>query len=135
MKASNLSRLLLSGFCLLCLLLFCGCAKKVALSGADVKDDAQSITAVVTPEDLTLLDGFESLVSADFSGSTCYADLMDWAKQHPLVEVRYTVDFPGGVTAENTASSLDLISGSDTISINGTPDLLKSTNVPPPNSS
>ena len=108
MKASNLSLLLLSGFCLLCLLLFCGCAKKVALSGADVKDDAQSITAVVTPEDLTLLDGFESLVSADFSGSTCYADLMDWAKQHPLVEVRYTVDFPGGVTAENTASSLDL---------------------------
>ncbi|MBP5240020.1 MAG: hypothetical protein J6Z15_05485 [Oscillospiraceae bacterium] len=101
-------KVLLSGIVLLCLLLLCGCAKKVTMSSSTVKDDAQSITAVVTPEDLMLLDGFESLVSADFSGSTCYPELMDWAKRHPLVEVRYTVSFPGGVTAENSAASLDL---------------------------
>ena len=102
------SKALLSGLVLICLLLLCGCAKKVALSSSTVKDNAQSITAVVTPEDLKLLDGFESLVSADFSGSTCYPELMAWAERHPLVEVRYTVDFPGGVTAENTAAKLDL---------------------------
>ena len=79
-------KVLLSGIVLLCLLLLCGCAKKVTMSSSTVKDDAQSITAVVTPEDLMLLDGFESLVSADFSGSTCYPELMDWAKRHPLVE-------------------------------------------------
>ena len=108
MKAMKSIRILLWGISLLCLLFLCGCAKKVTLSSTVVKDDAQSIAAVVTPEDLALLDGFESLVSADFSGSTCYAELLDWAEQHPMVEVRYTVDFPGDVTAENTAFSLDL---------------------------
>ena len=78
---------LFSGLVLICLLLLCGCAKKITMSSSTVKDDAQSITAVVTPEDLKLLDGLESLVSADFSGSTCYPELMDWAERHPLVEV------------------------------------------------
>ena len=104
---------LFSGLVLICLLLLCGCAKKVKMSSSTVKDDAQSITAVVTPEDLKLLDGFESLVSADFSGSTCYPELMDWAERHPLVEVHYIVDFPGGVTAQNTAAKLDLTGLSD----------------------
>ena len=104
---------LFSGLVLICLLLLCGCAKKITMSSSTVKDDAQSITAVVTPEDLKLLDGFESLVSADFSGSTCYPELMDWAERHPLVEVHYTVDFPGGVTAQNTAAKLDLTGLSD----------------------
>ena len=104
---------LLSVLVLICLLLLCGCAKKVKMSSSTVKDDAQRITAVVTPEDLKLLDGFESLVSADFSGSTCYPELMDWAERHPLVEVHYTVDFPGGVTAQNTAAKLDLTGLSD----------------------
>ena len=104
---------LFSGLVLICLLLLCGCAKKITRSSSTVKDDAQSITAVVTPEDLKLLDGLESLVSADFSGSTCYPELMDWAERHPLVEVHYIVDFPGGVTAQNTAAKLDLTGLSD----------------------
>ena len=104
---------LFSGLVLICLLLLCGCAKKITMSSSTVKDDAQSITAVVTPEDLKLLDGFESLVSADFSGGTCYPELMDWAERHPLVEVHYIVDFPGGVTAQNTAAKLDLTGLSD----------------------
>ena len=33
-------------------LALCGCARKVELSGGTVKDNLQSITAVVTPEDL-----------------------------------------------------------------------------------
>lgn len=96
------SGLLLSG------LLLCGCAKKIELSGTAVKDSDRSITAVVTPEDLAQLDALESLISADFSGSTCYAELAEWTAQHPMVEVRYTVPFPGGITAENTATTLDL---------------------------
>ena len=106
MKARKLKRVLLP--CVMMCLLLCGCAKKVALSGTTVMGNAQSVTAVVTPEDLELLGGLESLVFADFSGSICYEELMDWAVQHPLVEVRYTVDFPGGVTAENSATELDL---------------------------
>ena len=85
-----------------------GCAEKVELSGGTVRDNLQSITAVVTPEDLQQLDGFEKLVSADFTGSTCYAELTKWAERHPLVEVSYTVEFPGGVTAENNIHHLNL---------------------------
>ena len=104
---SPVSLLRLGVLLLLCLSL-CGCAKKIPLSSGTVKDNDQRITAVVTPEDLKLLDSLEALVSADFSGSTCYAELADWAARHPTVDVRYTLPFPGGVTAENTADSLDL---------------------------
>ena len=96
--------LLLVLFCLL----LCGCAKKIVLSSTEVTDSDQSITAVVTPEDLALLEGMENLASADFSGSNCYDEMMDWAERHPGVEVRYTVPFPSGTTVENTAVTLDL---------------------------
>ena len=92
---------------LLCLLLS-GCAKKIGLSGAEIKDSDQSVTAVVTPEDLALLDGMENLVSADFSGSACYKEILKWSEEHPRVDVRYTVPFPGNIVAENTATDLDL---------------------------
>ena len=89
-------------------LTLCGCAAKVELSSGTVKDNLQSITAVVTPEDLEKLDSFEQLGSADFTGSSCYSELADWAARHPLVEIRYTVAFPNGAVAENNAHELDL---------------------------
>ncbi|MBQ9664464.1 MAG: hypothetical protein IJV40_15065 [Oscillospiraceae bacterium] len=92
----------------LCVLLLTSCAAKVELSDQTVKDDAESITAVVTPEDLEKLDGFEKLVAADFTGSTCYEELAAWTEEHPLVEVTYTVPFPGGVEAKNNTHELDL---------------------------
>ena len=97
-------------YMILCLLVFvlCGCASKVEISGGTVKDNTQSISAVVTPEDLDKLEGFEKLISADFTGSTCYAELADWAGRHPEVEVTYTVSFPGGIVAENNIHELDL---------------------------
>ena len=107
MKAYRKHSLVPLSVLLLCLLL-CGCAKKIPLSSTSVKDNAQSVTAVVTPEDLELLNDVETLVSADFSGSTCYPELADWAAQHPLVEVRFTVSFPNGTVAENGDTELDL---------------------------
>ena len=89
-------------------LALCGCAAKVELSSGTVKDNLQSITAVVTPEDLEKLDSFEQLGSADFTGSSCYAELADWAARHPLVETRYTVVFPNGAVVENNAHELNL---------------------------
>ena len=107
MKRLHKNPFLYGSIFLLCLLL-CGCAKKVALSSTTVTDADQSISAVVTPEDLVLLDSLDSLVSADFSGSTCYPELMAWAERHPQVEVRYTVPFPNGSEAENSSTALDL---------------------------
>ena len=104
----TIRRILLLSVMLLLSLLLCGCTKKVELSSATVTDGEQSVAAVVTPEDLELLNGLDALTEADFSGSTCYAELMAWAEQHPAVTVRYTVAFPGGVTAENSAEELDL---------------------------
>ena len=89
-------------------LVLCGCAAKIELSSGTVKDSIQSITAVVTPEDLEKLDGFEKLISADFSGSTCYDALLSWAEEHPLVETTYTVTFPGDIVVDNHATELDL---------------------------
>ena len=88
--------------------ILCGCAAKVELSAGTVKDSVENLTAVVTPEDLKLLDGFEKLAVANFSGSTCYAELADWAERHPLTEVTYTVPFPNGTVAENRTHELDL---------------------------
>ena len=97
-------------YTILCVSAFalCGCAAKVELSGGTVKDNVQSIAAVVTPEDLDQLDGFEKLIAADFTGSTCYEELADWAKRHPEVEVTYTVMFPGDISAANNIHELDL---------------------------
>ncbi len=89
-------------------LVLCGCAAKAELSSGTVKDDLETITAVVTPEDLEILDGFEQLSYADFSGSTCYEEIEAWSERHPDVSVRYTVAFPGGIVAEHDTVELDL---------------------------
>ena len=107
MKKRFLYPVLFSFLILLCLLL-CGCAKKIVLSSAEIKDSDQNIAAVVTPEDLALLDTMKNLVSADLSGSTCYREILKWSEEHPQVQVSYTVLFPGNITAKNTATDLDL---------------------------
>ena len=118
-KCKNISITTSTAKCIsvsLCLILFlslCGCAHKVTLSSGEVKDDAQSITAVVTEEDLVLLNGFEKLGYADFSGSSCLDAITEWEKAHPLVDVRYTVTFPNGEEADNRSTELDLTGVSD----------------------
>ena len=97
-------------FLLLGLLLLTGCGapKSVELSGGEVSLQTEDLTMVVTPEDLELLDGLEGLKSADFSGSACYAELLAWAQAHPDIDVRYTVPFPDGSSADNQTENLDL---------------------------
>ena len=101
-------KIILPALLLALALILCGCAAKVELSAGTVKDNVENLTAVVTPEDLELLDGFEKLAVADFSGSTCYAELAAWAKRHPLTEVTYTIPFLNGTIAENNTHELDL---------------------------
>ena len=98
---------------LLCLLLLCslllsGCAEKVKLSEKTVRTDVKTLKAVVTAEDLGKLDGFDQLASADFSGSTCFEELVEWGEDHPLTELRFTVPLPDGREVENTVTELDL---------------------------
>ncbi len=90
-----------------------GCADEVELSSGTVKNNARELTAVVTPKDLLALDGFQSLDTADFSGSRCYAALAAWKQRHPTVKLQYTVAFPGGILAEYDCETLDLSGLSD----------------------
>ena len=80
----------------------------VTLSSGTYAETTEDLTAVVTAEDLALLDTFPALRSADFSGSTCYEDIIAWAEAHPAVSVRYTVSLPDGQTADNAVTTLDL---------------------------
>ena len=82
----------------------------ITLSSGEFPESTAELKAVVSVEDLALLDQFTGLNSADFSGSTCYSEIMQWAQAHPGVSVRYTVPLPNGIVAENTASAADLTS-------------------------
>lgn len=105
-KAKKTFILLLLLFCLP----LCGCTKRVKLGGETFPADSQTVKSVVTAEELETLDSFEALSSADLSGSSCYEEIAAWAAAHPEVELRYTVSFPGGISAVNTDRSLDLSS-------------------------
>ncbi|MBQ9664143.1 MAG: leucine-rich repeat domain-containing protein [Oscillospiraceae bacterium] len=83
---------------------------EVALSSGIYQKDAENLTAVITASDLPLLDAFTALRSADFSGSSCYEELVSWAAGHPDVSVRYTVALPDGQTLANDAASVNLSS-------------------------
>jgi len=96
----------------------------VTLSSGDVSLTADTLTAVVVPSDLPLLDSLSALKSADFSGSTCYSDILAWAEAHPDVSVRFTVTLPDGQTVSNDAASVDL-SGMDPSSAAAAAELLQ----------
>ena len=85
---------------------------EVILSSGIYQDDIESLSAVVTPSDLSLLDSFTALRSADFSGSSCYPEIIAWSGSHPDISVRYTVQLPDGQALANDAASVDL-SGMD----------------------
>ncbi len=70
--------------------------------------DSTELTMTVKAEEISRLDSFTALSSVDLSGSSCYKEIADWAQAHPQVAVRYSVEFPGGVTADNSTQSLDL---------------------------
>ncbi len=96
----------------LCLaLLLCGCAgaPKVELpDGRRLPADTEELSAVLTEEQLPVLDSFPALRRADLSGSDCYGGMLAWAQAHPETELLYTVALPGGLTAASGDTELDL---------------------------
>ena len=81
---------------------------QVALSSGVYEKTDEFLSAVVTPADLPLLDQFTALRSADFSGSTCYAEILAWAQNHPGTSVRYSVTLPDGQTLSSDATAVNL---------------------------
>ena len=104
----SVRRLSLLGALLLALLLS-GCGKTVELpDGQRLPEDSRELTAVLTAEELPVLDAFPALESADLSGSTCYEEMLAWAEAHPQVALRYTVELPDGSVLDNDAEKADL---------------------------
>ncbi len=81
---------------------------EVALSAGNFPKDTEALTAAVTPADLAQLDSFPALRSADFTGSTCYAEIIAWAEQHPDVNVTYAVTLPDGQVLAPSVEAVDL---------------------------
>ena len=59
----------------------------IVLSGGVFPEETEELTAVVTAEDLALLEGFPNLQKADLRGSLCRKEIAAWAIAHPAVRV------------------------------------------------
>ena len=81
---------------------------RVEFASGSVSKKATDVTLVLQSGETALLDELTELQTADFSGSSNYAEIQSWADAHPQVSVRYTVSFPNGTAAANTAAALDL---------------------------
>ena len=81
---------------------------RVELSGGKYPVKTTELNAVITAQDVAMLDYFTKLESADFSGSVCYDEIARWAATNPQVDVKYSIPLPDGSTVENDAESLDL---------------------------
>ena len=89
MKKERCIRLLL----LICVMLCAACGKTGEPGRTESSaPDVEEITLVVTEQTIHQLEDYPNLKKADLSGSTCYAQIADYAKAHPQVEVIYTVD-------------------------------------------
>lgn len=71
---------------------------------------AESLTTVVTAEDIARLEEYKSLRELDLRGSGCYAEIRDYMAAHPEVAVSYDVSL-GGAPVENGVTELTLAEG------------------------
>ena len=82
--------------------------KKVELTAGSFEASADSLTAVIYPGETALLNEFDGLTRVDLRGSTCYDEIVSWAKAHPETQVIYDVELPNGKHYDNSAVSADL---------------------------
>ena len=100
--------------------------EEIRLSAGSFPKDSRELSAVVTAEDLPLLESFPELQKADFRGSDCQRELVDWALQHPQVRTRCEVTLSDGtkLAADTKELSLpDTVPGEDLLSLVLLPDL------------
>lgn len=69
---------------------------------------AESLTLTMSAGELYTLDRYPNLKRVDLSGSTCYEALLEYAQQHPHIDVTYTVDLGGTIVSnKDTGASLE----------------------------
>ena len=81
-----------------------------AAETTDPKESIETLTAVLAAGEIYTLNQYPNLKSADLSGSTCYATILEYIQDHPQVDITFTVDL-GGTAVSNKASSVVLEPG------------------------
>lgn len=79
----------------------------VTATQPEVRADAENLSLVVTESTIRQLEDYPNLKTLDLSGSTCYTAIMVYIRNHPEVEVTYSVDF-GEASAANWAENVTL---------------------------
>lgn len=92
---------------LLCAALLGGCGVTETAPDPE-KAGVTELSMVLEANEFYLLSGYDDLKVLDLSGSTCYDEILTWAKRHPEVEVRYTVRLPDDSEIAHDAQTLDL---------------------------
>lgn len=95
---------------LFCLLLLCGCAKRIRLSAGRFPADAAELSLVLEEGETALLDRFGNLRTIDLRGSACVGEIFAWAQAHPEVDVIYSLSLPDGGSVDNSVKTLDMSS-------------------------
>ena len=80
----------------------------IVLSGGAFPEDTEELKAVVTAEDLALLEGFTSLQRADLRGSECRREIAAWAIEHPEVRVICEAELSDGTVLAADTKELTL---------------------------
>lgn len=100
--------------------------EEIRLSAGSFPKDSRELSAVVTAADLPLLESFPELKTADFRGSDCQRELVDWALQHPEVRVRCEVTLSDGTRLDADTKELtlpDTVPGEDLLKLVLLPEL------------
>lgn len=108
MLSERMKRITAAGAALLLCTVLAGCGEKVEFEDKNIGAERTSAKLVIEKGETEKLDELTMLERVDLSGSTCYAEIVEWSEAHPNVEVTYTVEFPDGTVAENTAQTLTL---------------------------
>ncbi len=80
----------------------------IQLSGGVFPEEAEELKAVVTAEDLALMEGFTALKKADLRGSRCRKEIAAWALAHPEIVVSCEAELSDGTVLAADTQELTL---------------------------
>ena len=80
----------------------------VLFAAGEAAWDTEELEMTLQPGESALLDSLSQLRLLDARGSACYEELFVWSREHPEVEVRFSVPVPGLGDLDSETETLDL---------------------------
>ena len=80
----------------------------VVFAAGEAAWDTEELEMTLQPGETALLDSLSRLRVLDTRGSVCYRELCAWSKEHPEVEVLFSVPVPGLGELDSDTETLDL---------------------------